>query len=763
MKITVFDIKGMSCSACAAHIDKAVCKLKGVVSVQVNLLTNSMSVRYDEAVLDVTTVEEAVKKAGYTAVARQKEEQHSNTSISKKQYKSNVKTDTELLSMKRQWQKSLFFLFPLLYVSMGEMLGLPLPDILKGHQNILGVAFLQFLFSLPIYSINKKYFTAGFRSLVKLSPNMDSLIAIGSSASMFYGIYIIFRIGYGIQNGKDITPYMHDLYFESGATILTLITLGKYFEAKSKSYTSEALTKLMNLSPQTAVVTREGKELEIPVEQVIAGDMVVIKSGQSIPVDGNIISGYGSIDESALTGESIPVFKKPGDPVISAAVCQTGYFIFQATKVGEDTTLSQIIRLVEEASASKAPIARLADRISGFFVPVVITIAAAATVIWLVLGYPVDFALTIGVSVLVISCPCALGLATPVAIMAGTGKAASHGILVKSAESFETAYKIDTIVMDKTGTLTAGQPSMTKIISGRFFPEQKLLEIAASLEKPSEHPLAKAILDEAEFRSIQPLPVSDYEVFPGMGIKAKINDREYFAGNISLMKAKTILTGIFAEQADSLSKSGNTLLFIANSKEVLGIIAVADILKPHSAEAVAQLQQMGLDVVMLTGDQFEAAQRIQQKLGIKTLIAGILPQGKEKEIRKLQSQGKKVAMVGDGINDAPALTRADLGIAIGAGTDIAMESADVILINNDLSGVSSFIRLSKKIMLNIKQNLFWAFFYNILGIPLAAGLFYSSWGLKLNPMFAAAAMSLSSITVVLNALRIKSNKEKGQK
>lgn len=443
---------------------------------------------------------------------------------------------------------------------------------------------------------------------------------------------------------------------------------------------------------------------------------------------------------------------------MSATICQTGYLKLKATKVGDDTTLSQIIRLVEEASASKAPIAKLADKISGFFVPVVIAIAVLASAVWLLLGYPIDFALSIGIAVLVISCPCALGLATPVAIMVGTGKAASHGMLIKSAESLETGHKIDTIVLDKTGTLTAGKPMVTKIISNRFLPENKLLEIAASLEKQSEHPLANAVLDEAEFRGILPQPVVDFEVFPGLGIKAVINERIYFAGSIKLMEEKRITTDAFTKKAELLADEGHTLLYIANATEVLGVIAVADVLKPHSAEAVKHMQQMGLEVIMLTGDHLRVAQHIQQKLGIKRVIAGVLPQGKEEEIRKLQAEGRKVAMVGDGINDAPALVRADLGIAIGAGTDIAIESADVVLISNDLSGVSSYIELSKEVMLNIKQNLFWAFFYNILGIPLAAGVFFPIWGWTLSPMFAAAAMSLSSVTVVLNALRIRSGK-----
>ena len=761
MKTDVFDITGMSCSACASHVDKAVRKLNGIVSVQVNLLTNSMSVRYDDAALNIADIETAVSNAGYHASLRRKQEVEPEITSTTETGKKSKKVDLELRSMKNRWQRSLFFLIPLLYVSMGEMFALPYPDILKGHENALTFAFAQFFLTLPIYLINFRYFTVGFRSLFKRAPNMDSLIAIGSSAAMIYGIYAIFSIGYGLSSANDavVMQYAHDIYFESGATILTLITLGKYFEARSKNRTSEALTKLMDLTPKTALVTRNGHEIEIPVCQVVTGDLVLVKSGQAIPVDGQIISGSASLDESALTGESIPVFRKEGDSVMSATICQTGFFTFKATKVGEDTTLSQIIRLVEEASASKVPIARLADKISGFFVPVVIVIAIVASIVWLLLGYPADFALSIGISVLVISCPCALGLATPVAIMVGTGNAANQGILIKSAESLETGHKIDTIVLDKTGTLTTGKPLVTKIITNRFLSENKLLEIAASLEKPSEHPLANAVLDEADFRGITPLPVQNVEVYPGMGIKAAIHDRDYYAGNATLMEEKEISSGIFANKAAELGNECNTILFIANAKETLGIIAVADVLKPHSAAAVKSLQQMGLEVIMLTGDHQRVAHSLQQKLDIKTVIAGVLPQGKEEEIRKLQEAGKQVAMVGDGINDAPALMRANLGIAIGAGADIALESADVVLINNNLSAVSSFIRLSKKVMLNIKQNLFWAFFYNVLGIPLAAGVFYTLWGWKLSPMFAAAAMSLSSVTVVLNALRIKSGKK----
>lgn len=765
LKTAIFDIKGMSCSACVAHVEKGVRKLDGLNAVQVNLLTNSMSVRYDETSLSTGAIETAVKDAGYEALLREKIQPTTSDAPLMKEKRKTVIVDTEMLHMKKRWIISIVLLVPLLYISMGEMLHLPIPAFLKGHQNALIFSFIQFLIALPVYIVNNRYFVNGFRSLFRAAPNMDSLIAIGSSAALVYGIYAIFSIGYGLGHGNMelVMQFSHDIYFESGATILTLITLGKYFEAKSKSKTSEALTKLMNLAPKTAMVLREDKELEVAVEQVLVGDMVVVRSGQLVPVDGLIVRGNATLDEATLTGESMPVFKQENDQVLAATVCKTGYFTFKATKVGEDTTLAQIIHLVEQASASKAPISKLADKISGVFVPVVIAIALVATATWLLLGYPFDFALSIGIAVLVISCPCALGLATPVAIMVGTGRAAEQGMLIKSAESLETGYKIDTIVLDKTGTLTAGTPVVTKVIVNRFFTENKLIEIAASLEKPSEHPLAGAVLDEALFRGIKELPVDDFEAFPGMGIKGAINQRVYMAGNLNMMEENAVKTGTFIEKSTLLADEGNTLLFIANSTEVLGVIAVADVLKSGSAAAVKKFQQLGMEVVMLTGDHLKSAQAIQQQLSIEKVIAGVLPHEKEVEIRKLQEQGKKVAMVGDGINDAPALMRADLGIAIGAGTDIAMESADVVLISNELSGVASFIQLSKDVMLNIKQNLFWAFFYNILGIPLAAGVFYTMWGWKLSPMFAAAAMSLSSVTVVLNALRLRSGVKKASK
>ena len=747
MKTEKFDVNGMTCSSCVAHVEKSVSKLNGIKLVQVNLLTNRMTVSYDENALDSEKIKTSVKNAGYDAQSKTEKDKNSSK---------NSSTNKEMMQMKFRWWISLVFLVPLLYLSMGHMLNFPLTHFFHTAENAIGLVFTQFLLTLPIVYVNKKYFITGFKTLFKGAPNMDSLIAIGSSAAIFYGIYAIFRIGNALGNNdlEIVYQFTNDIYFESGATILTLITLGKYLEAKSKSRTSDAITKLINLIPITAIVIRENIEIEIPVEDVNVGDVLIVKPGQSVPVDGMVESGYSSVDESALTGESMPVFKQIGDKVLSASINKSGYFTLNATKVGKDTTLSQIIKLVEEASSSKAPISKLADKISSIFVPVVIGLSIVSTIVWLLLGYPIDFALSIGIAVLVISCPCALGLATPVAIMVGMGKGAEHGILIKTAESLETAYKIDTIVLDKTGTLTEGKPCVTDIYTSNEISENQLLQIAASIEKKSEHPLAEAILKEAETRMIKIFDVENFEAFPGFGIQGKVNGMIYLLGNLKFMESRIIHLFDYVDIAESFAINAKTPLFISNEKEILGIIAVADILKPTSKDAVNELISMGINVVMLTGDNAKTAAAIQHQLGISTLIAEVLPQDKDKAIIKLQSEGNIVAMVGDGINDAPALMRANLGIAIGAGSDIAIESADVILINNDLLDVVNTIRLSKVVITNIKQNLFWAFFYNIIGIPLAAGVFYSMLGWKLNPMFAAAAMSLSSLTVVLNALRI---------
>lgn len=611
---------------------------------------------------------------------------------------------------------------------------------------------------MPIVYNNRKYFIVGYKTLFRFSPNMDSLVAIGASAAILYGIFAMLRISFGLRSGNFnlVIKYANDLYFESAATILTLITLGKYLEEKSKRRTSDAITRLMDLAPKTAVVIRHKVEIEVPIEEVVLNDLVVVRPGQRVPVDGIVLSGNSSVDESAITGESMPVFKHKGDTVLSASINKTGSFTLKAIKVGKDTTLAQIIQLVENASASKAPISKLADRISAIFVPVVIGIAVIATTVWwLVLGYPFEFSLSIGIAVLVISCPCALGLATPVAIMVGTGKGAEHGILIKSAESLEMAHKIDTVVLDKTGTLTEGKPKVTDIFHIDSVTENELLEIVASLEKLSEHPLAEAILLKAEKLKLSLSNVENFHATAGQGIQGQINGINYLAGNLRLMTERKIDLKDFNIKANKFADAGKTPLFIAREKEILGIIAVADVLKPTSFEAVKRFISMGMNVVMLTGDHAKTAAAIQLQLGgLLTVVAEVLPQDKDKEIKRLQVEGKKVAMIGDGINDAPALTRADVGIAIGAGTDVAIESADIVLVRSDLMDAVTTFLLSKAVMLNVKQNLFWAFFYNIIGIPLAAGVFYSLLGWKLNPMFAAAAMSFSSVTVVLNALRL---------
>lgn len=758
MKIEKFDVTGMSCAACVATIEKNVGKLPAVKSVNVNLLTNSMVVDYDDLHLTTDIIEKSVEMAGYEAHVRHVAVNFATTAAPKIDY-----VLEEQKKMKNHLIISVAFLIPLLYVSMGHMLGLPYPEVLHTVQYAFYYAFLQLWLLLPIVYNNRNYFINGFKSLVKFSPNMDSLIAMGSSAAILYGLYALFRITLALRHGyvDTVNRYMDDLYFESAGTILTLITLGKYLEAKSKSRTTDAITRLMDLSPKTANVIRNKIEMEVPVEEVEINEMVMIRPGQRVPVDGIIISGNSSVDESALTGESIPVFKQKGDMVLSASMNKSGAFTIKATKVGNDTTLSQIIQLVEDAASSKAPISKLADKISSIFVPVVIVIAIIATVFWSYyakqnpsMHLDFAFALSIGIAVLVISCPCALGLATPVAIMVGTGKGAEHGILIKSAESLQMANKIDTVVLDKTGTLTEGKPKVTNIFTAKTVTEKHLLEVAASLEEPSEHPLAEAVLLKAKELKIHLHSVENFQSIAGLGIEGIINEKNYVAGNLKLMTDRKVNLLEFESLADKLADEGKTPLFIACETEILGVIAVADVLKPTSIEAIKQLKALGMEVVMLTGDHAKTAAALQSQLGISRVIADVLPQDKDKEIARLQAEGKIVAMIGDGINDAPALMRANLGIAIGAGTDIAIESADVVLMRSDLLDAVTTLRLSNAVMLNIKQNLFWAFFYNIIGIPLAAGVFYTLLDWKLNPMFAAAAMSLSSITVVLNALRL---------
>ena len=762
MKKESFDITGMTCSACANRIEKTVKKVPGVQDVSVNLLKNSMIASYDESVANTQTIIEAVEKAGYSATAqtnvqsnKAKETSKKEESIEQEQYK----------KMKKRLISSLIFTIPLFYISMGHMLNWPLPSVLLGMENAMIFAFTQFLLLIPIVVINRNYFKVGFKTLFQGSPNMDSLIAIGSAAAIVYGIYAIYKIAFG-QGHMDmemVDQYMMDLYFESAGTILTLITLGKTLEARAKGKTSDAIKKLMNLAPKNARIERDGKELQIPVEEVKENDIVIIKAGESIPVDGVVLEGVSTVDESALTGESIPVEKHIGDFVIGSTVNKSGYLKIKATKVGDNTTLAQIIRLVDDATNSKAPIAKLADKVSGVFVPTVITIAVIATIAWLIAGYSFEFALSIGISVLVISCPCALGLATPTAIMVGTGQGATNGILIKSAEALEVAHKVDTVVLDKTGTITQGRPVVTDIITADKIEEDKLLQIAYSIEKLSEHPLADAIVENAKEKNLEALAVEGFTQIPGQGLLGIIEDKKCLAGNKRMMDANQIKNTELFEKGDEFATSGKTPLYFAVNGELLGIMAIADVVKPTSKQAIEELKDMGIEVVMLTGDNEKTAKAVQKQVGVSRVVAEVLPQDKEKEIRQLQENGKKVAMVGDGINDAPALARADVGIAIGAGTDIAIESADFVLMKSDLVDVSTTIQLSKAVIRNIKQNLFWAFIYNIIGITIAAGLFYTAFHLKMNPMLGALAMSFSSVFVVCNALRLRWFKAKHKK
>ena len=751
-----FDVTGMTCSACSANVDKSVRKLPGVRDVNVNLLSNNMTVDYDETAVDSNRIIAAVANAGYGASEHVRaKSQAAKPSEPKDEYK----------EMKLRLIVSFSFLIPLLYLAMHHMLkmwiGLPVPDFMvsafHGAENGVTNAFTQLLLLVPILYVNRKYYIVGFKTLARRAPNMDSLIAIGSSAAVIYGIYAIFRIGYAVGHGDPGTAdlFLSELYFESAGTILTLITLGKYLESRSKGKTSDAIRKMIDLAPKTAAVIRDGRETEIPAEDVAVGDIVVVKPGRTVPVDGIVLEGHSSVDQSALTGESIPVEKSPGDPVIAASVNRTGYFRFRAEKVGDDTTLAQIIELMEEAGSSKAPISRLADKISGIFVPVVIVIALAASAVWLLVGQTPEFALSIGISVLVISCPCALGLATPVAIMVGTGKGATNGILIKSAQALETAHLADTVVLDKTGTVTMGKPVVTDLMPADGRTEEDLLILAASLEKPSEHPLSEAVTARAAAMNLNLKDVTDFRSIPGRGLEATIDGALYQAGNEALMKERGIPMDRFSKTADTLAEDGKTPLFFADEKNLLGIIAVSDVIKPESLEAVQEFQSMGIDVVLLTGDNKKTAEAIRRQLGIREAIADVMPQDKEKEVRRLMESGRKVVMIGDGINDAPALARADVGMAIGAGTDIAIESADIVLMRSDLRDAVTAIELGRATIRNIRQNLFWAFFYNTVGIPLAAGVFYALLGWKLNPMFGAAAMSLSSVFVVTNALRLR--------
>ena len=763
MKHEKFTITGMSCSACSTRVEKAVNKLDGIDKASVNLLTNSMQADYDENVVSQQDIIKAVVDAGYGASPADTGNAAASGGAPQKSASDLAKE--EMKSMKHRLIGSIIFLIPVMYIAMyhmfNEWFGLPIPNVIHyvfhGPENAITFAFTQFLLILPIMYLNRKYYINGFRNLFEGAPNMDSLVGLGSMAAAVYGVFAIFRMSWGMGHGDWalVSQYSMNLYFESAGMIVTLIDIGKYLEARAKGKTSTAIEKLMDLAPKQATVLRNGIETVIPVEELVVGDEIVIRPGESIPADGIISEGSTSVDESAITGESIPVEKQAGDKVTSATINKTGFIHIKAQRVGSDTTISQIIKLVAEASASKAPIAKMAATISGYFVPAVIAIALITGIVWyFVFGYSAEFAFSTAIAVLVISCPCALGLATPVAIMVGTGKGAENGILIKSGEALETAHAIDTVVMDKTGTITEGRPKVTDIIA-LTGSDEELVTLAAALEKGSEHPLAEAITTYAADHNLTGKTASDFKALFGRGVQAVIDGKTYYAGNTRLMDEVHIDTAAITANLNTLADDGKTPLLFANEKEIIGIIAVADVEKEPSAEAIADFAKMGINVVMLTGDNQRTAEAIRQRLHIPQGIAGVLPQDKEKHIAALQAEGHKVAMIGDGINDAPALAKADLGMAIGAGTDVAIESADAVLMRSDLLDAVSAIRLSKAVIKNIKENLFWAFFYNVICIPLAAGLLYPAFGIRLSPMIGAAAMSLSSFTVCMNALRLR--------
>lgn len=755
MKKEQFNVTGMTCAACSARVEKAVGKLPGVDKIAVNLLKNSMVVEYDETALDTQKIIGAVTEAGYGASLKEAVQQ--GKASKSMQASANDIARQEYEAVKKRLKLSLVFAVPLSYISMGHMMGWPLPEIFFGVENAMIFSLTLLLLVIPVVFINFKFFRVGFKTLFAASPNMDSLIAIGASASLVYGVYALYKIAYGFGHGdlELVHRFSMDLYFESAGMILTLITFGKFLEARAKGRTSDAITKLMDLAPKTAVVERDGAELEIPVEEVEKGDILVVRSGMSVPVDGVLTEGHAAVDESAITGESIPVEKETGSKVTGATVVKSGFFKMRADRVGEDTTLAQIVRLVDDATSSKPPIAKMADKVSGVFVPAVIGIALVTAAVWLLLGESFEFALSNAIAVLVISCPCALGLATPTAIMVGTGRGAASGVLIKSAEALETVHEVNTIVLDKTGTITQGEPGVTDVLYSKSAGEAQLVKTAASLEKYSEHPLAQAIVKYAEQKNVQLAPVTGFAQQAGRGIKGVMEGKGCFGGNRRMLEEAGLYDDNVKMLEEKLAAEGKTPLFFARDGILLGIIALADRVKPTSRAAIEEMKRMGLEVVMLTGDNARTAQAIQKEVGADRVVAEVLPQDKETEIRRLQQQGKKVAMVGDGINDAPALARADVGIAIGAGTDIAIESADLVLMKNDLLDVAGAVQLGHAVIRNIKQNLFWALFYNAICIPVAAGVFYPWFGIKLSPMLGALAMSFSSVFVVTNALRLR--------
>ena len=742
---TQFDIEGMTCASCAQTVEKAVNKLDGVNKATVNLATEKMVVDFDTATLTSQDIIKTVADAGYSG----KLSTESNEDVSQEKKAQHIKD-----MWARFWQSAVFTV-PLLYIAMGEMVGLPIPEMIHPMVHPERFALLQLILVLPVIWIGRTFFTVGFKALFKGHPNMDSLVALGTSAAAVYSLYGTIMVFLGEPH------FAMNLYYESAAVILTLITLGKYFEAVSKGKTSEAIKKLMGLAPKTALVVREGQEVEISVDEVVTGDVIVVKPGDKIPVDGVVVSGKSSVDESMLTGESLPVEKNIGDSVVGASLNKNGSFQFEATKVGKDTTLSQIIKLVEDAQGSKAPIAQLADKVSGVFVPVVIVLAILSGLAWFFLGQESwIFALTITISVLVIACPCALGLATPTAIMVGTGKGAENGVLIKSGDALETTHKLETIVFDKTGTITEGKPVVTDVVVSNKMTQDELLLLAASAEKGSEHPLGEAIVLSAEDKNWTLKTVDHFEAIPGHGIKVEIEGETLFLGNHKLMMDQGIQLGDFTEVSNQLAHEGKTPMYVSSQKELLGIIAVADTIKASSLKAIEKLHHMGIEVAMITGDNKRTAEAIAKQVGIDRVLSEVLPEDKANEVKKLQQEGKKVGMVGDGINDAPALAQADIGIAIGSGTDVAMESADIVLMRSDLMDVPTAIQLSHATIKNIKENLFWAFLYNTLGIPVAMGILYLFGGPLLNPMIAGAAMSFSSVSVLLNALRLKRFKVK---
>lgn len=747
-----FDVRGMTCSACVANVTKAVEKLDGVSTANVNLMTNSMKVNFDENKINDEEIIRAVEKIGYGA-----------SPAGEKTIAQDKPVDDRERALKNRLISSSIFMLILMYIAMGHMVHLPTPSVFHGREGAVIFAFSQFLLALPVVYINRDFYISGFKGLKNRAPNMDSLVAIGSLAALVYGIFAIYMMAYGFGQGdmELVDAYRHNLYFESSAMILTLITVGKYLEEKSKNKTRSSLEKLMDLAPKMATVIEDGKEVVKNIEDVRVGDILLVRPGESVAVDGKVIEGASSLDESAVTGESIPVQKSVGDRVISASINTTGSFKFQAEKVGEDTTISQIIKLVDEANQSKAPIAKLADEIAGVFVPAVLLIAAATFGIWMALGYGFENALNFAISVLVISCPCALGLATPVSIMVATGKSADFGLLFKNAEVLENLHKIDVIVMDKTGTITEGKPILTDIVTD--LDQAEFLKIAGSLEKNSQHPLASAILNYTVEKNIDLEEITNFNSVSGRGLNGEVAGKKYLAGNLEYMLEEKIDLRDFRSKAEDLAGEGKTSMYFANENEVMGIISVKDLPKKSSRDAIRLLRGMGKKIIMLTGDNEKTAEAIAKEIGVDETLAGLLPQDKNKEIDKIQKSGKKVLMIGDGINDAPSLAKADIGMAIGHGTDVAIESSDVVLMRSDLLDVVSALELSKATIKNIKENLFWAFFYNTIGIPLAAGLLFPAFGIKLSPMFAAFAMSMSSVFVVNNALRLRRFKPRGVK